>query len=147
MPAVSEPSLGYEQAREELAEDSDLRFVWRHLPLTDVHPRAQLAAEASEAAAAQGKFWEMHAILFRHSPHLSAKAITQFAEEIGLDMPRFNNEMSDHVYLQRVREHHAAAVELGLRGTPSFFVNDKLVDVSFGLNHLEDAVRAALGVA
>jgi protein-disulfide isomerase len=126
---------------------SRLRFVFRHYPDGAAHPHAELAAEAAEAAAAQGKFWEMHAMLFRHSPHLSAKALTQFAEEIGLDMPRFNNELSDHVYLQRVREHHAAAVELGLRGTPSFFVNDKLVDVSFGLNHLEDAVRAALGVA
>lgn len=123
-----------------------LRFVFRHYP-SSAHPHAELAAEAAEAAAAQGKFWDMHAMLFRHSTHLSAKAMSEFAEEIGLDMARFHNEMADHVYLQRVREHHAAAVALGLRGTPSFFVNDEPVDVSFGLNHLEDAVRTALGVA
>lgn len=122
-----------------------LRFVFRHFPDEAAHPQAELAAEAAEAAAAQGKFWQMHALLFRQPQHLSAKAITQFAEDIELDMNRFHNEMSDHVYLQRVREHHAAGVQLGLRGTPSFFLNDAAVDVSFGLDKLEHAVRAALG--
>ena len=124
-----------------------LRFVFRHYPDAGAHPHAELAAEASEAAAAQGKFWDMYGMLFRHWQHLTPKALTQFANDIGLDMARFQNEMRDHVYLQRVREHHAAAVELGLRGTPSFFINNVLVDVSFGLTKLEDAVRAALGVA
>lgn len=122
-----------------------IRFVFRHFPDAAAHPHAELAAEAAEAAAAQGKFWQMHALLFRLPQHLKPNALTQYAEEIELDMTRFNAEMRDHVYLQRVREHHAAGVRLGLRGTPSFFLNDVPVDVSFGLQKLEHAVRAALG--
>lgn len=122
-----------------------LRFVFRHFPDSAAHPHAELAAEASEAAAAQGKFWAMHAALFRQPQHLKEAALTRYAEEIELDMTRYHADMNDHLYLQRVREHHAAAVQLGLRGTPSFFLNDEPVDVSFGLDHLEQAVRAALG--
>lgn len=122
-----------------------LRFVFRHFPDGAAHPHAELAAEAAEAAAAQGKFWPMHALLFRQPQHLKPKALTQFAEEIELDMTRFHADLGDHIYLQRVREHHAAGVQLGLRGTPSFFLNDVPVDVSFGLDKLENAVRAALG--
>jgi protein-disulfide isomerase len=122
-----------------------LRFVFRHFPDSVAHPHAELAAEAAEAAAAQGKFWEMHALLFSQPQHLKPKALTHFAEAIELDMRRFHAELADHIYLQRVREHHAAGVQLGLRSTPSFFLNDVPVDVSFGLEHLEHALRAALG--
>ncbi|MEC5215305.1 protein-disulfide isomerase [Actimicrobium sp. GrIS 1.19] len=122
-----------------------LRFVFRHFPDAAAHPHAELAAEAAEAAAAQGKFWQMHARLFSQPQHLKPAALAQHAEALELDMVRFHAEMADHVYLQRVREHHAAGVQLGLRGTPSFFLNDELVDVSFGLEHLERAVLAALG--
>ena len=121
-----------------------IRFVFRHYPDAGAHPHAELAAEAAEAAAAQGKFWEMHELLFRQSMHLSEAAIMRDAEAIGLDMTRFRSELADHIYLQRVREHHAAGVQLGLRGTPCFFLNDVPIDVSFGLDHLEKAVRTAL---
>lgn len=124
-----------------------LRFVFRHFPDGAAHPHAEMAAEAAEAAAAQGQFWPMHALLLRQPQHLSAKLLEQFAQQLELDMNRFHNEMSDHVYLQRVREHHAAGVQLGLRGTPSFFLNNQAIDVSFGLEKLDQAVRHALAAA
>ena len=122
-----------------------MRFVYRHYPDAQAHPHAELAAEAAEAAAAQGKFWEMHAQLFSHSQHLNAAAIQRAAEAIELDMTRFRADLADHIYIQRVREHHMAGVRLGLRGTPCFFLNDVPVDVSYSLENLEHAVRAALG--
>jgi protein-disulfide isomerase len=123
---------------------TQLKFVYRHFPLTEVHPHAQLAAEAAEAAAAQGKFWEMHHLLSTHRKHLSLSELTGYAEQLELDMRRFNAEMTDHIYLQRVREHRRAGEQLGLQSSPSFFLNDVLVDVSFGLEHLEKAVRSAI---
>lgn len=124
-----------------------IRFVFRHYPDAEAHPHAELAAEAAEAAAAQGKFWPMHAKLFSQSQHMKEATIYHDAEQLELDMTRFKGDMADHVYLQRVREHHAAGVQLALRGTPSFFLNDVPVDVSYSLEHLENAVRAALGEA
>jgi protein-disulfide isomerase len=123
-----------------------LRFVFRHFFDAEAHPHAELAAQAAEAAAAQGKFWQMHALLFSQSQHLSAAAILRDAETLELDITRFRADLDDGVYLQRVREHHAAGVRLGLRGTPCFFLNDVMVDVSFSLQNLESSVRAALGV-
>lgn len=122
-----------------------LRFVFRHFPDAEAHPHAELAAEAAEAAAAQGKFWQMHALLFAQSQHLKLATILHDAETLELDMTRFRGDLADHVYLQRVREHHAAGVHLGLRGTPCFFLNDRPIDVSYGLQKLENEVRAALG--
>lgn len=122
-----------------------LRFVFRHFPDAAAHPHAELAAEAAEAAAAQGKFWQMHTLLFSMPQHLKPASLRHFAETIELDMTRFTAELAGHIYLQRVREHHAAGERLGLRGTPSFFFNNALVDVSFGLEKLENLVREALG--
>lgn len=120
-------------------------FIYRHFPLLEVHPHAELAAEASEAAAAQGKFWEMHHLLFTHQKHLDLAALTRYAEELELDMNRFNAEMADHVYTQRIHEHRRAGELLRLHSSPSFFLNNEPVDVSAGLGNLEHAVRAALG--
>lgn len=122
-----------------------LRFVFRHYPLLDVHPHAELAAEAAEAAAAQGKFWQMHHLLMSNQHHLTLPALAQYAEQLELDMNRFNAEMADRIYTQRVQEHRRAGDQLRLHASPSFFLNDTLVDVSFGLKRLESAVRAALG--
>jgi protein-disulfide isomerase len=124
-----------------------LRFVYRHYADAEAHPHAELAAEAAEAAAAQGKFWEMHALLFNNSLHLSEEAIVREAETIGLDTARLRSELAGHVHLQRVREQHAAGARLGLRGTPGFFLDDVPVDVSYSLQNLEHSVRAALGEA
>ncbi len=121
-----------------------LCLVFRHFPLLDVHPHAELAAEAAEAAAAQGRFWEMHHLLFTQTHHLALPALAGYAQAIGLDMTRFNAEMGDRIYTQRVQEHRRAGEQSGLRATPAFFLNGAPVDVSFGLEQLEAAVHAAL---
>jgi len=121
-----------------------LRFVFRHFPLPEVHLHAELAAEAAEAAAAQGQFWPMHHLLFAQAHHLALPALNRYAESIGLDMIRFNAEMADRIYTQRVQEHRRAGVQSGVRATPAFFVNGEAVDVSFGFEKLEHAVQAAL---
>jgi protein-disulfide isomerase len=123
---------------------SRLRFVFRHFPLVEVHPHAELAAEAGEAAAAQCQFWPMHHLLFKQPHHLALPALTGYAESIGLDMVRFGAEMADRVYTQRVQEHRRAGQQSGVRATPAFFLDGKFVDVSFGFERLEAAVLAAL---
>ena len=121
-----------------------LRFVFRHFPLREVHPHAELAAEASEAAGAQGKFWPMHDLLFTHSQHLKQKHLLDYAMTLDLDLPRYRNELDDHVYLQRVQEHMQGGRHLGVRSTPAFYVNRVFTDVSFGLQHLHAAIEKAL---
>jgi protein-disulfide isomerase len=121
-----------------------IRFAFRHYPLVEVHPHAQLAAEAAECAGAQGKFWPMHDLLFEHQLHLQQTRLHGYAEQLRLDMTRYTAEIDDHVYLQRVHEHQDSARASGVRGTPAFFVNGKLHDVSFGMQKLFDAVEAAL---
>ena len=121
-----------------------VRFVWRHFPLTEVHPHALMAAQAAEAAGAQGKFWEMHDVLFENQAHLNAQHMRSYAERLGIDMARYTSEMDDEIYLQRVREHMESAKQSGARATPTFFVNGRLQDVSFGLRALNDAVEEAL---
>lgn len=121
-----------------------LCFVFRHYPLREVHPHAELAAEAAEAAGAQGKFWPMYERLFANPHHLKEKHLFDYATQIGLDLPRYQNEMKDHVYLQRVQEHLQGGRRLGVRSTPAFYVNGAFVDVSFGLQHLHQAIDEAL---
>ncbi len=121
-----------------------LRFVFRHFPLVEVHPHAELAAEAAEAAAAQGQFWPMHHRLFAHGHPLDLPALASCAQAVGLDMRRFNGEMADRIYTQRVQEHRRAGEHSGLRATPAFFLNGTVVDVSFGFERLDQAVHAAL---
>ncbi len=121
-----------------------VRFVYRHFPLVDVHPHALLAAQAAECAGAQGKFWQMHDLLFANQQHLQARHLHGYAEQLGLDMALYTSEMDDEVYLQRVREHIDSALESGVRGTPGFFVNGRIQDVSFGMQSLFDAVESAL---
>lgn len=123
-----------------------LRFVLRHFPLVEVHPNAELAAEAAEAAAAQGQFWPMHRLLFAQVHHLTPAALAGYAQSLGLDMNRFNAEMGDRIYTQRIQEHRCAGDHSGLRATPAFFLNGKAVDVSFGFEKLEAAVQAAMKV-
>jgi protein-disulfide isomerase len=121
-----------------------VRFVYRHFPLTDVHPHALAAAEAAECAGAQGKFWEMHETLFEHQTHLDRKHLLRYADDLGLDMARVASELDDEIYRQRVLEHLTGGERSGVRGTPGFFVNGRIVDVSFGLQALLKAVEAAL---
>ena len=122
-----------------------VRFAFRHFPLEEVHPHALLAAEAAECAGAQGQFWPMHDLLFEHQLQLRANQLHGYAERLRLDMARYTAELDDQVYLQRIREHQRTGRDSGVRGTPTFFVNGKIQDVSFGLHALFDAVEALLG--
>jgi protein-disulfide isomerase len=122
-----------------------IRFVFRHFPLQEAHPHALMAAEASEAAAAQGKFWPMHDVLFQNQAHLKDKDLYRYAAGLGLDMARYKAEMDDHIYLQKVREHIAGARRSHIRATPTFFVDGIVQDISFGMKALHDAVASAVG--
>ncbi len=119
-----------------------VRFAFRHFPLEGLHPRALAAAEAAECAGAQGKFWQMHDLLFENQDHLLAKHLHGYAARLQLDMALFTAETDDHVYLQRVREHIESGRRSHVRATPGFFVNGRIVDVSFGLRSLTEAVQA-----
>jgi protein-disulfide isomerase len=121
-----------------------LRVVYRHFPLEEVHPHALQAALAAETAAGQGRFWQMHDLLFENQTHLKLNQLRGYAEKLELDMVRYDAEMKDEVYLQRVREHIEGGNLSGARTTPTFFINGKLHDVSFGLQHLAEGVEAAL---
>jgi protein-disulfide isomerase len=124
--------------------DQKVRFVFRHFPLEDPHPHALAAAEAAECAGEQGKFWEMHDLLFANQTHLKPKHLHDYADQLGLDMAQFTAEMDDHVYLQRIREHIEGGKRSHVRGTPGFFVNGTIQDVTFQLHALFDATEAAL---
>jgi protein-disulfide isomerase len=121
-----------------------VRFIFRHFPLTEAHPHAQLAAEAAEAAGAQGRFWPMYHLLFDHQTHLKVKDLQRYAGDLGLDMALYVAEMDDHIYLQKVREHVEGGRRSHIRATPTFFVNGVVHDVSFGMQALHDAVASAV---
>jgi protein-disulfide isomerase len=122
--------------------DDRFRFVFRHFPVAEIHPHALLAAQAAEAASAQGRFWEMHDLLFTHPHHLKDTDLQGHARTLGLDVPRFVAELGDQVYLQRVQEHIASGRASQVRSTPCFFVDGVLVDVSFGVEHLASLVES-----
>jgi protein-disulfide isomerase len=122
-----------------------VRFVFRHFPIVEAHPHALMAAEASEAAAAQGRFWPMYHMLFEHQAHLKDKDLHRYAGELGLDMARYTAEMDDHIYLQKVREHIEGGRRSHIRATPTFFLNGVVQDISFGMKALHDAVANAVG--
>ena len=121
-----------------------VRVVWRHFPLEEVHPHALHAALAAEAAAGQGKFWPMHDLLFENPHHLKLPQLRSYAERLELDMVRYDADMSDTVYLQRVREDIEGGSASGVRSTPTFFLNGVIQDVSFGLEALFRQAEAAL---
>jgi protein-disulfide isomerase len=124
--------------------DGMVLFAYRHFPLESIHPHALKAAETAECAGAQGRFWAMHDLLFANQAHLELADLTAYARRLDLDPARFAAEMDDEVYLQRIREHIDSGRSSHLRATPGFFVNGVIVDVSFGLHSLFDAVEAAL---
>jgi Na+/H+ antiporter NhaA len=134
--------------RELLADFGDeLRFVFRDLPLSDVHPRAQLAAEASEAAGAQGRYWEMHDLLFEHQDALAPRDLIGYAEELGLDVDRFRDELRRRVYARGIAEDVESADESNVAGTPTFFINGRRHHGSYDEESLAQAVRSAWGRA
>ncbi len=126
-----------------LADFGDVHYVWRHLPLTDVHPRAQLAAEATEAAAAQGRFWEMHDLLLAHQDALGPRDLLRYAADLELDVERFTKDIHKHARAGRVAEDVDSADLSGVSGTPTFFVNGRRHYGAYDIATLSDAVRAA----
>jgi protein-disulfide isomerase len=130
--------------RELLAESDDVRYVWRHLPLTDVHPHAQLAAEAAEAAGRQGRFWEMHDLLFVHQDRLAVRDLVGYASALGLDVARFTSELQLGAHTARVREDFLSGVRSGVNGTPTFFVNGIRHNGGYDPEALLDAIGTAL---
>jgi len=134
----AEPSV-----RELLADFGDVRYVWRHLPLTDVHPHAQLAAEASEAAAAQGSFWDMHDLLLDHQDALRPADLMRYAKQIGLDQEQFAGDLRKHNGRGRVAEDVDSADLSSVSGTPTFFINGQRHYGAYDITTLSAAVKAA----
>jgi protein-disulfide isomerase len=129
--------------RELLRDFGDVRYVWRHLPLTDVHPHAQLAAEASEAAAAQGAFWPMHDRLFEHQDALRLSDLVRDAATLGLDADRFESELRTREYTPRIAEDVDGADLSGVSGTPTFFINGRRHYGAYDIDALTHAVKLA----
>ena len=129
----------------ELLGDADLRYVWRHLPLTDVHPHAQLAAEAAEAAAAQGAFWEMHDLLLRPPGQAAADQdlIAVRRASSAWTSERFHDDLMRHVHAGRVAQDVESADLSGVSGTPTFFINGQRHYGAYDIDTLTAAIRTA----
>jgi protein-disulfide isomerase len=119
-----------------------LRLVFRHFPLTNVHPHAQAAAEASEWAAAQGRFWELHDAIYEHQKELSAASLRTLAAGLGLDGSALTRALTDHAFFARVKEDFLGGIKSGVKGTPGFFVDG--VRHEGDLRTLGEAIAAAL---
>jgi Na+/H+ antiporter NhaA len=129
--------------RELLAGFGDVRYVWRHLPLTDVHPHASAAAEAAEAAAAQGAFWELHDLLLDHQNALLDSDLIGYAEDLGLDVERFEADLGARAGAAHIAEDVDSADLSGVSGTPTFFINGRRHHGAYDLATLSAEVRAA----
>jgi Na+/H+ antiporter NhaA len=139
---LAEPTV-----RELLRDFGDVRYVWRHLPLTDVHPHAQLASEAAEAAARQDAFWEMHDLLLEHQGALTVRDLIGYASELGLNTERFTADLRKHAGAARVAEDTDSADLSGVSGTPTFFVNGMRHYGAYDIETLSKAVKLALARA
>lgn len=121
----------------------DMCLVFRHMPLTQVHPMAQPAAEASEAAGEQGKFWPMHDLIYENQDLLSPALLARLGQRLGLDMRRFADDVASHRFLPEIRDDFMSAVRSGAAGTPSFFINGEHYEGSFDDESLIEALRFA----
>jgi protein-disulfide isomerase len=121
----------------------EVRYVWRHLPLNDVHASAQIGAEAAEAAAAQGRFWEMYDLLLAHQGSVELDDLSEYARQIELDVPRFLDELRRRDHAGRISRDVSSADESGVSGTPTFFINGRRHYGVYDLETLSGAVTAA----
>jgi protein-disulfide isomerase len=124
------------------AHTAELRLVYRHYPLSGIHKHAEMAAEAAEASGAQGRFWEMHDLLFEHQNALKLDDLVRYAGQLGLDVDRFKRELKDGTYHERVRQNFIAGVQNGVNGTPGLFLNGVREQGVFDEQH----VREILGL-
>jgi Na+/H+ antiporter NhaA/protein-disulfide isomerase len=129
--------------RELLRDFGDIRYVWRHLPLSDVHPRAQVAAEATEVADEQGAFWQMHDLLLDHQDRLTPDDLVRYADELGLDVGQFTSRLQEHAGAARVAEDVDSADLSGVSGTPTFFINGRRHYGAYDIDTLTKAVHTA----
>jgi protein-disulfide isomerase len=118
-----------------------MRFVFRNFPISTSHPHAEHAAEAAEAAGAQERFWEMHDLLYERQRHLTDEDLHAYAEELGLDVERFDKEMAEHVHADRVHEDFMSGVRSGVNGTPTFYINGVRHDDSYEAEVLVEAIE------
>jgi len=121
-----------------------LRFVFRNFPLTEIHPHAEHAAEAAEAAAVQNRFWEMHDYIYEHQQALDDKHLGKYADNLGLNLGKFNNEMSSHIHAGRIREDFLSGIHSGVNGTPTFYINGIRYNDSWDLETLLEGLRSAI---
>jgi protein-disulfide isomerase len=125
------------------AEHGDtFRFAYRHFPLAKMHPHARKAAEAAEAAGAQGKFWQMHDLLFQRAPELDEPRLLEYAAELEINLKRFLAELTGGVYSARVQEDFDSGVRSGVNGTPTFFINGKRHNGGYDYGSLTSAMEA-----
>jgi protein-disulfide isomerase len=124
-----------------------IRFVFRNFPIPQLHPHAEQAAEAAEAAAAQGRFWEMYELLLRPSSSLDQDSLLGYARDLGLDLDRFGKEVTGAAYAAKIEQDVREGVRNGVNATPKFYVDGRRIDGKFPLEGLEDAIRASIRVA
>jgi protein-disulfide isomerase len=126
-----------------------MNFVFRHFPLAELHPYAQAAAVASEAASNQGKFWQMHDLIFENQPSLGLEMLLQLAESLKLNMKTFQHDFKDPKLMKKVEENFESGIISGVNGTPSFYINGAKYNESYdftSLSHAIDQVLAEQGV-
>lgn len=121
----------------------EMRFVFRHFPLTTIHPHAAEAAEAAEAAGAQGQFWAMHDLLYANQDHLEGPDLLRYAEALGLDLHRFVTDLTERVHAPKVQQDFLSGVRSGVHGTPTFFINGVRHEGAWDYPRLLAAVQRA----
>ncbi len=121
-----------------------VRFVFRNFPIIQLHPHAEQAAEAAEAAGVQGKFWEMYELLLQPSSHLDLAALLDYGAELGLDLGRFREEVTDRAYAAKIERDIQEGIRDGVNATPKFYVDGERIDGKLPLEGVEDAIRAAV---
>jgi protein-disulfide isomerase len=120
-----------------------LRFVFRNFPISTSHPHAEQAAEAAESAATQGRFWQMHDLLYENQQRLGDEDLRSYAEQLGLEVEPFDRELTEHVHAPRVHEDFMSGVRSGVNGTPTFYINGARYDDSYDLETLLAALQRA----
>ena len=140
-PFCGAASASVEQLMQVIGDD--VQFAFRHFPLTQIHPHAQLAAEAAEAAGQQDRFWEMHELLFAHQDRLTPRDLIGYASSLGLDLHRFAVDLETHAHAPRVREDFMSGIRSGVNGTPTFFANGVRHNGGYDLGSLAAALRAS----
>jgi protein-disulfide isomerase len=130
----------------ELLRVERVRFVFRHFPITTLHPFAEPAAEAAEAAAAQGKFWQMHDWIYEHQQTIAPEDLLEAAARLGLDANRFAGDLTEHRHEKKIRDDFMSGVRSGVNGTPTFFINGVRHDGGFSLEELLEAIQTAASV-